>query len=443
LKRGGILTFEWREESELRHIFKPMSDFYSTPFHHSLPVRKHRRRKRRARAALSCGIIGWLGVLLSAALFLMARLYENDVERRFLFMAAVYLIGGLFCLVIQKALQHAAARLAEEGRLNTGVEPFDAPRRRHGGALILVLGVVAVVALLVAHAQMRAAMARRWNERGLQRARLQTAAAEAAFFALRQIASDEDLSCDHTNEAWCIRREWKDPAGISVHLQVTDENRFFDVNNLAAVPGEKMRAAADILADLMMLCGDFAPEGRLAALKDWMDADQDGAWESAFYAQKGLPVPANRVLYTWAEWLAVDGFDREYFKHRERMTMFEPFKADPLSVFTVLPRNRRQPMRVNINTASPAVLTGIVGLEHEAAVATLVAMRNKRPIRTVDELTWMAPDVLKTVRDYLDVRSRFFTIHAQAYANERIEAVFALAERTRDGQIVIRQWVMM
>lgn len=420
-----------------------MTDFYSTPVARSPAARRHRRKKQVAHLSLMAAVLGWLGVVLSGGLFLLSRLYNQDVQHRFLLMSVVYLAGGLLCLVVHKGLKYLGVRMRKAGRPQTGLAPFDAHRHRRGGALILVLGVVAVVALLVAHAQTRSAMQRRQNERALRHARLQAAATEAVFFALRQLADDEDPMCDHTNEAWCVRKEWKDPAGVSVRLHVADENRFFDVNNLVAQPSGTSRAPADVVADLMTLCGDFAPENRIAALVDWMDAGEDGVFENAFYAKKGQPPPANRVLYTWLEWLTVEGFDRDYFRHRERTSIYEPFKADPLLVFTVLPVNRRGPMCVNVNTASATVLTGLLGLQHEDTVATLVATRNKRPFRSVDELKWVAPDVLKTVGDYLDVRSRFFAVHAQAYADDRVAAVFALAERTAEGEIVVRHWVMM
>lgn len=394
--------------------------------------------------ALLCGVTGGVSLAVSVALLLLSQLYHNDVERRFLVMAAIYFAAAVLLLVIQKALKLWNRRLETTSRLPAGQEPFDAHRRhRRGGALIVVLGVVAVVALLVAHVQVRAAMSRRQMERDLLRARLQAAASEAAFYALELLAEDEDPLCDHTNEDWCVRTEWKDPSGITVRLRVTDENRFFDINNLVSEPGQTARAPADVLADLMTLCGDFLPVERIATLKDWMDADREGVWESSYYASQKLSGPPNRPLVTWQEWLAVRGFDREYFRPRPRTTTYEPFKADPLSVFTILPGPRRLPIRVNVNTASATVLTGLLGLAGEDTALALVNMRNKRPFRSIDELMWAAPDVVRNARSYLDTRSRYFGIHVQASAGDRVEAVFALAERGNEGQIEIRHWVTM
>lgn len=421
-----------------------MTDFYTAPSSSSPSARRHHRRKQLARIALFCGVTGGVSLAISAGLLLFSQLYGKNVERRFLVMAAIYLAAAVVLLLMQKALKLWNRRLQPTSRLPAGQEPFDAHRRyRRGGALIVVLGVVALVALLVAHVQVRAAMSRRQLERDLLRARLQAVASEAAFYALHLLAEDDDPHCDHTNESWCVQTEWKDPSGTTVRLRVVDQNRFFDINNLVSEPGQAAREPADILADLMTLCGDFSPEERVTTLQDWMDTDSEGVWEASYYARQNRPGPVNRPLTTWQEWLAVQGFDRAYFRLRERATWYEPFKADPLSVLTVLPGPRRLPIRVNVNTASATVLTGLLGLASEDTAVALVNMRNKRPFRSIDELMWAAPDVVRTARSYLDTRSRYFTIHVQASAGDRVEAIFALAERGREGQIEIRHWVTM
>lgn len=387
--------------------------------------------------------LGFLCCIVSVALFAVAHLYEQGVRRRFLWLAAAYLVAGSVLLLARWLLQHFAER-AHKTHLPPSAIPFDAPRRRRSGSvLIFTLSTVALIALLATYVLTQSAAARRHAERALLKARLQTAATEAVFQTLQRLADDEDPLVDHTNETAMIGFDWKDPSGISVHARIMDENRHFDVNNLTAAVPPEMRPTDEIVMDLLTLCGDFASADRVDALKDWMDADSDGAWEAPFYAKQNQPrLPPNRRLLTWNEWLSVKGFTRDYFRRHERHTLFEPFKADVEDTLTVLPVARRSPVRININTAPPPVLVGLFGIENEPLAVNIVAQRNKRPVRDVDEIVWLAPQVVPRIRAYLDVRSRFFSVRAQAYADQHTETIFALAERTREGHIRILHWVM-
>ena len=119
---------------------------------------------------------------------------------------------------------------------------------------------------------------------------------------MQRLADDAELLFDSRDEAWGRREEAKTPAGIDTIVQVVDENRFFDLNNLARRVDPGVRAPDEILANLMNGCGQFDAGKRVHALQDWMDADNNGAHESEIYLKRNPPyVCPNRPLVSWGE----------------------------------------------------------------------------------------------------------------------------------------------
>ena len=89
------------------------------------------------------------------------------------------------------------------------------------------------------------------------------------------------------------------------------------------------------------------------------------------------------------------------------------------------------------------MLTGVLGLENDELAALIVGIRNRRPIRSLTELTSiLSPDLMSRAGHYLETRSRYFVVHAWACADGRTERLFAMVERSGAGDVSILQWVM-
>ena len=341
---------------------------------------------------------------------------------------------------------HGNAQLPPKNPLPTrksGMVPALA-RNEEGAALVLVLILLSLIAGLVVETQISARIALRREQTALLQTRLQQAASDAAWGALRRLADDEDLTVDHTNEAWAATEETTDPSGISTRVTVTDQNRYFDLNNLALQSTNHLRPAADVAMDLMTLCGDFAPVDRVEALTDWIDSNDDGFAEKAFYKEKAPPYEAaNRPMYTWSELLWVNGFSRAYFDRHERSSALEPFNADLVDCLTVLPGAHNSATPINVNTAGREVLLGILGMTQEGLVQYIKTYRGTQPIHSIDRFfTQAIHPISKELQPYLDVKSHFFSVDAQAYAEGHREHIVALVQRDSKGNVDVLQWVL-
>jgi len=146
--------------------------------------------------------------------------------------------------------------------------------------LVTVLLFMAIILALIIQAQVVARMALRFEDRQSLRAQLRVAADEAAWNALRVLAADDNLQVDHTNEPWAAWQTNCLPNTVETIALITDENRYFNVNNLAAIPvptlrevGTAVRLPTSIVRD-MFAANDWPdPVGETQALKDWMDLD--------------------------------------------------------------------------------------------------------------------------------------------------------------------------
>lgn len=399
-------------------------------------------------------VIGYLALGLGAIIALGALLQDDlsPTRPRLLSLAIKYGIGGS-ALLLLRFLVYTLPHLLTTRRspthqrrraLSRNQIPGPARDPRGGGVLVLVLVLLALLSVLLVQSHALARHRLRAEESARATADLRRTATAAVFAALQRLADDPDLAVDTTNESWAVREEITTPQGISTLTRVWDENRRFDLNNLALADQGEARATDEILMDMLTLCGDFTPVAKVGAVRDFLDPNATGLHEADLYSKRTPPeVCANRTLHAWGELLAVPGWTREQFERKARFGADRTFDGDLIDCLTLIPTPREKPLPININTASRETLTGVLGLGQDALVATILTLRSLKPIRDLESIALMAePGVFESVRPYLAVQSQWFGIETLAFADGHTERVRALASRTREGRVDVVQWLL-
>jgi len=320
--------------------------------------------------------------------------------------------------------------------------PGRRPSRR-GGALVFVLVMLGVLVTLLAHllAESRAAAA--LSAAVLERERLAAAGTDAIRRAAQRLADDEDLLVDHPGEPWARDEALTDPTGITVRTRIVDEGRRLDINNLALDAGvERRRPPEDILHDLFLVCGDPAPGERIEALRDWVDADNDGRYETARYLERKPPsTPPNQPLSTRAEWLHVEGFPAAWFDDPSFGDAESNSLPRPDDLVCVIPGRHARTVPINLNTAPEALLTVLFGRGQEYLARAVLTLREADPLRSADGLAALADPIRMTrLLPWLDLKSEWFRIETVAAGTRGRLRIEALAKRDSDGTVRIVRW---
>lgn len=415
-----------------------------------------RQRKNIGKFARVALLLGGLCAVVSLGFFVSSLLESKQTAQKQLVTSVGFLVAAPVLLSLGFGLSWWKHRFYGRGqarrpssKTRNGGDAADedgpaADQRGSGSALVMALILTAVITGVVLHVQWRARRELVATQRILTQTSLHQAAAEAIRTALQRLANDDEPTVDHARKNWAIPQLTTNPAGIVVYLRITDKNRFFDWNNLAIPPlGPQTRSATEIAMDLMNLSGDYAPLDRLEALTDWLDNDLYGLWETPFYRQQDPAYDAaNRPLYTWSELLSIHGFSRDLFRPREHNDVFAHAATALLESFTVVPVPRERPVRVNVNTASREVLLAVLGIDQSYAVQALLALREGGPIRSLQPIRRMLePQLQEVIERYLDVRSLFFRIEADARQDGQATRIRAIARRGDKGEMNIVQWL--
>lgn len=407
---------------------------------------EHRRQVRRrfTKKAILVLLVMGLICLAIGLLALLVGLFRESIQIRLFRFSAIYGIAGIVMLALS-GLLHLIRNLRHRRRNRKKMPAFEQEpvAGETGMVLILVLIILGLVAGLVAHVQMTSRSYLRREQFAHRRQQLLHAATDAVRDALGTLTADEEPSVDHLDEAWATPREHKNPDGVVTLVKIVDENRFFDLNNLSWYPTNvAVRPPADIFVDLMTLCGDLTPMNKADALIDWMDSGEQGAWETRHYESLNPPYPsANRILYGWDELICVEGFSRDFFAATAEGKTRDPFRGKPGDCMTILPRPRSEPVSINLNTAGRETLLGVLGIEQEELVRTILGLREIAPIYSAEQaLSVVDPLLSERVRPYVDVCSRYYRIEARAYLEGQTINLHAMIERNKDGDIEVVEW---
>ena len=201
--------------------------------------------------------------------------------------------------------------------------------------------------------------------------------------AQQVLASDTNLFADTESEAWAQPQDGQWENGVHFHFRLHDAQARFDLNNLS-LPEETVRGLqpADLLAELLVHCGYFREEDTIAALVDWLDADEEGVREAGWYHDQGdVRSPVNRPFYSLAELGAFSSRTREWMDSKPRtQNRIREFEGNFPELVTVLPRERRKPVPMNINSVAPELLLALFGAQNRAWADTVLQVRANGPI---------------------------------------------------------------
>lgn len=211
----------------------------------------------------------------------------------------------------------------------------------------------------------------------------------------RAVLSDDRRmnNVDHLKEPWALRLPPMPVDNGELAGYIEDQQGAFNLNNL--LTGEKISAVQ--LARFRRLLSILGLPTTLAySLADWLDADNDaqanGGAEDEYYLSLQPPyLAANRPLTDVAELSLVRGFNDQV---RARLNPF----------VSALPANTP----VNVNTASPEVLSAVIeGLDLDAARA-LVAQRERAYFRDFGDFMSRLPRGVEVAGNEFQVSSNYF-----------------------------------
>lgn len=278
-------------------------------------------------------------------------------------------------------------------------------RRQSGVALITAMLIMALLTILAANLtwdtglDVRRTMTMLYHDEGVQ-------AVYGAEDWVRTMLRDDALDSqnDHLGEIWALEFpvlpiESETIQG-AVQGAVEDLQGRFNVNNLIDENGDVDQQALDQFQRLLLAL-DLDP--RFAGIAaDWLDADDnagmpDGAEDPIYTSMTPPYLAANQLLTNVSELMALDGMDKATFD-----TLAPHIAALPKPA-------GGQPTKINVNTATPAVLQSLDESLTVADVERLLAEREEAGFGDFenDFSSLVSPDLINR---FLDESSSYFQL---------------------------------
>lgn len=260
-------------------------------------------------------------------------------------------------------------------------------------AIVMAMSVVALAAIATTAMMMTQSTWTRETELQSDHAQAQALIQAGVDWARAVLSDDRRLNnIDHLKEPWALRLAPMPVDNGELAGFIEDQQGAFNLNNLV-LGGSISVAQLDRFRRLLSILG--LPPTLANSLADWLDADsneQPNGAEDEYYLS--LPSPyltANRPLTDVAELALVRGFTTEV---RNRLNPF----------VTALPANTA----LNVNTASPEVLSAVIeGMDLDAA-RSLVAQRERAYFVDYSDFASRVPRGAVIAESDLKVSSNYF-----------------------------------
>jgi general secretion pathway protein K len=265
--------------------------------------------------------------------------------------------------------------------------------QQRGVAIVLAMSVVTLAAIAAIAIMVAQSTWARQSELEAQHLQAQILILTGVDWSRAVLSDDSRLSTvDHLGEPWALRLPPMPVDNGKLQGFLEDQQGKFNLNNLV----REGKVNLDQLAHFKRLLAILGLPGTLAEkLVDWIDSDNglrpDGAEDGYYLVLQPPYLAANRPLVDVAELSQVAGFDNSV---RARLSPF----------LSALPRFTA----VNVNTASPEVLSAIVdGLDIDRARA-LVAKREQAYFRDPADFFNRLPQGVYVEHEEIAVNSDYF-----------------------------------
>ncbi len=295
----------------------------------------------------------------------------------------------------------------------------------HGAALIMVLGMVAVIATWATTAAYEDMISIR-RISNIQDEVRATMASESAHELIRLYLREDakDTTTDSLEEDWALDMP---PFPIDEGMitgVITDGNRYYNLNDLVDDSGNAIQNNVTQLQRLFTLL-ELDPS-LVNALVDWMDANDtpygaSGA-EDSLYFERDYQVK-NARLDSWSELKLILGFDYA------TLNKLKTFAA-------VLPATNNGRTLINMNTASAEVLMMLFPNMDDMDAEAFMESRPYESKSTLNQQPWKTGGDLQR----LSVSSDTFMVRTHAsFGRANVREEFLLSRKNQNVQLVWRE----
>lgn len=289
------------------------------------------------------------------------------------------------------------------------------PGNQHGVAVISAMLLAALTTLMISQLiwEQYVLLSELENYQDSAQARMIGNAATQWTRAI--LAEDTKTSkIDHLKEPWARKLPLINIEGAKIQGEIVDQQQFFNLNSLET-EGTTRELFSRLIQQLKL------SKSLSFSITDWIDKDDstfgaDGA-ESIYYQTLSKPYRAGNQPLS-----EIGNLIRIKHVNKESLATLEPW-------VTVLPTFTE----ININTASPALLTMLLGENNASLVPSLIAQRNVSPFIDITDLGQRLnyPGDLGNLP--LTTKSQFFTSNATVIVGKSALHMQSLLYRDASG----------
>lgn len=313
------------------------------------------------------------------------------------------------------------------------MSPIAHPHRRNGFVLIVVLGMVLLLAALLfafhrtTRASLAAAESFRQSERALHCARAGLSLAIAAVVDTNDVTGDPRYKALRTGDELAI-------ADGTLRVTVTEESGRLNINALQDKNGQPDRRQIDRLLRLIDLlnrrkdAGDRIGYGVVAAIIDWIDADDDVTL-LPFVDPGGRGVESEYYL-TLTPAYRCKNAPMDTVEELQWVKGITPGALAALRDLLTTTGNGR----ININ-AAPALVIESLSEHMDAILARMIVQRRQiKPFETVAELRdvpGMTDNIYMAIKDAVEVKPEnpCYRVVSRGRVEDRTCEIEALVQR--------------
>ncbi|MBL4775248.1 MAG: type II secretion system minor pseudopilin GspK [Mariprofundus sp.] len=295
-------------------------------------------------------------------------------------------------------------------------------QHQRGAALIIVLGLVALISTWAIDAIYEDNIALRRAENSYDALRAAQASQSALILSAKILTEDsKESQSDDLDEIWAQQTDAFPIDDGTVQGSIIDANRFLNLNDLVDKNGV-VKAAVEAYAKALFTQLDL-DTGLVDALIDWMDSDTQthgaGGAEDASYYNQDYHVK-NARLDRWDELLLIRGFNLEILAALSDVAIIRNVPSNDIS-------------SPNINTMSAQVL---MSLTPDISAADADTFISERPFTSVQQALKNRSWAVKINAAYLSVVSDVFMVRTQAnFGRARLRETFMLQRQA--GKITL------